>query len=74
MIFLEYLFHFLAMSTQVMNVINVINVIPHFSFRLPDSSIKMEVSESSAVEELANYPQEKLKELLTTNKSGFRQR
>eukprot|EP00057_Strongylocentrotus_purpuratus_P023021 XP_011677495.1 PREDICTED: serine/threonine-protein kinase 11-interacting protein [Strongylocentrotus purpuratus] len=42
-------------------------------YRLPDSSIKMEASECSAVEELANYPREKLTELLTTNKSGFRQ-
>ncbi|XP_054752141.2 serine/threonine-protein kinase 11-interacting protein-like [Lytechinus pictus] len=42
-------------------------------FRLPDPSIKMEVTESSPVEELVNYTREKLTELLTTNKKGFRQ-
>ena len=42
--------------------------------RLSDPTIKMEVSAHTPVEELSNYPPEKIKELLETNKSGFKQR
>ncbi|XP_072173511.1 uncharacterized protein [Diadema setosum] len=43
-------------------------------FRLPDPTIKMDHSLHTPVDELASYPPEKLKELLTTNTSGFKQR